>query len=118
MGCAATLALARRGHRVAGIEQFEIANDLGSSHGNTRIIRLGYFEHPSYVPLLRSAYRLWSDLEAEIGEQLLHITGIAEIGPPTGDVVRGTRAGDNSYVPCEVLDAASLMRRIPRSQRS
>jgi hypothetical protein len=36
------------------------------------IIRLGYFEHPSYVPLLRRAYALWQELDQESGRRLLH----------------------------------------------
>ena len=40
---------------------------MGSSHGVTRIIRLAYYEHPSYVPLLRRAYELWRELEARVG---------------------------------------------------
>src|ERR1044071_274782 len=85
MGSAALYELARRGLRVAGIEQFAPGHDRGSSHGESRIIRLGYFEHPSYVPLLRRTYALWRELEAASASRLLHITGIAEIGPPNGE---------------------------------
>jgi sarcosine oxidase len=112
-GSAALCQLARRGVRAIGIEQFEIGHDRGSSHGATRMIRLAHFERPSYVPLMRRAYALWRELEEIVQRKLLHTTGIAEIGAPTGDVVRGTRAGANRDVPCEVLDAASLMRRYP-----
>src|SRR6185503_8386756 len=107
MGSAALHQLARRGVRVVGIERFEPGHDQGSSHGETRIIRLGYFEHPSYVPLLRRTYGLWRELEAACGRPLVHITGIAEIGPPDGDVVAGTlRASRLHGLPHEVLDAA------------
>ena len=51
-GSAACYHLAKRGVAVAGLEQFAIGHDRGSSHGDTRIIRLAYFEHPDYVPLL------------------------------------------------------------------
>ena len=112
-GSAALCQLARRGVSVVGIEQFEIGHDRGSSHGETRMIRLAHFERPSYVPLMRRAYVLWHELENIVQQKFVHITGIAEIGPPTGDVVRGTRAGANSDLPCEVLDAISLMRRYP-----
>jgi sarcosine oxidase len=64
MGSAAAYHLARRGRRVLGLERFVPGHDRGSSHGQTRIIRLGYFEHPSYVPLLQRAYPLWRELEA------------------------------------------------------
>ena len=112
MGSAALHHLARRGARVIGIERFLPGHDQGSSHGETRIIRLGYFEHPSYVPLLRRTYELWRELEAECKRPFVHITGIAEIGPPNGEVVAGTlRASRLHALPHEVLDAAQVMRR-------
>jgi len=114
MGSAAVEHLARRGKRVLGIERYRPGHDRGSSHGRTRIIRLGYFEHPSYVPLLRHAYRLWRELEQASGQKLLHITGIAEIGPPDSALVAGTlRCAKTHGLRHEVLPAADLMRRFP-----
>src|SRR5438552_1237778 len=97
MGSAAVYHLARRGQRVLGLERFEPGHAFGSSHGTTRIIRLGYFEHPSYVPLLRRAYALWRELEAAAGQGLMHITGIVEIGPADGVVVAGTLAAARAH---------------------
>src|SRR4051795_13062071 len=82
--------LAKRGKRVLGLERFDVPHDLGSSHGLTRIIRLAYYEHPAYVPLLRRAYELWRELERLAGEQLLHVTGSLDAGPPESDVVQGS----------------------------
>lgn len=114
MGTATAMTLARRGQRVVGIEQFSIGHDQGSSHGDTRIIRLGYFEHPSYVPLLRSAYRLWRELETETGQQLLRITGIAEVGPPDSEIIKGTlRASQEHDLPHTVLNSRQAMQRLP-----
>jgi sarcosine oxidase len=114
MGAAALYELARRGFRVLGIERFYLGHDRGSSHGETRIIRLGYFEHPSYVPLLRRAYRLWRELEQISGERLMRVTGIAEIGPPDGVLVSGTLAASRRHgLPHEVLDATECMQRFP-----
>jgi sarcosine oxidase len=114
MGSAAVLALARRGRRVIGIDRFAPGHAFGSSHGTTRIIRLGYFEHPSYVPLLRRAYALWRELEAACGRPLLRTTGIAEIGPPDGTLVSGTLAAARLHeLPHTVLAASDLMRRLP-----
>ena len=114
MGSAALYALARRGARVVGIERFAPGHDRGSSHGETRIIRLGYFEHPSYVPLLRETYGLWRDLERAAGRTLMHVTGIVEIGQPDSVLVAGTLAASRQHdLPHEVLDAAATMRRFP-----
>src|SRR3954452_3604578 len=117
MGSAALHHLARRGKRVLGLERHSPGHDRGSSHGESRIIRLGYFEHPSYVPLLRRAYTLWRELEAASATKLLHITGIAEIGPPDGEVVSGTLAASRLHsLPHEMMDAAETMRRFPAFQ--
>jgi sarcosine oxidase len=113
-GSAALAAIARRGARAIGIERFAPGHDRGSSHGETRVIRLGYFEHPSYVPLLRRTYELWRELESASGRKLLHVTGIAEIGPPDGTVVPGTLLASRTHgLPHEVLSAADLMERFP-----
>ncbi len=113
-GAAALMALTRRGADAIGIEQFVIGHDRGSSHGPTRIIRLAHFENPAYVPLMRRAYELWHELERLSNTTLLRITGLVEIGPPDGAIVRGTMtAAQNHALRPEVLDAAELMRRYP-----
>jgi len=86
-GSAAIFQLARRGVSATGFEQFAIGHDRGSSHGPTRIIRLAHFENASYVPLMRRAYALWRELEHDADEKLLHLTGIAEIGPTDGIII-------------------------------
>ena len=113
-GSAALRELSRRGLRALGIERFTPGHDRGSSHGATRIIRLGYFEHPSYVPLLRHAYELWRELEDLSGKRLLQITGIAEIGPPEGSLIKGVLASVRAHsLRHELLSAEELMRRYP-----
>ncbi|MDT3683865.1 MAG: N-methyl-L-tryptophan oxidase [Pseudorhodoplanes sp.] len=114
MGSAALYHLARRNVRAVGIERFSPGHERGSSHGSTRIIRLGYFEHPSYVPLLRRAYALWRELEAASGRSLMTITGIAEVGAEDSELVQGTLASSRLHdLPHEILDATALMRRYP-----
>ena len=63
IGSAALYHLASRGLDAIGLDRFPGGHDRGSSHGQTRIIRQAYFEHPNYVPLLTRAYELWDDLE-------------------------------------------------------
>jgi sarcosine oxidase len=114
MGSAALYHLASRGLRVAGIERFEPGHDRGSSHGTSRIIRLGYFEHPSYVPLVRAALPLWRALERNSRTALLEVTGIIEIGAPDGALVKGTlRSAQAHALVHEVLDAKAVMHRFP-----
>ena len=70
MGAHAVQQVAARGQRVIGIERFGPLHDRGSSHGDSRLIRLGYFEDPAYVPLLRRGYANWRALERLSGEGL------------------------------------------------
>jgi sarcosine oxidase len=114
MGSAALRELARRKRSVLGVERFPAGHDRGSSHGETRIIRLAYFEHPSYVPLVQRAYELWREIEAAAGQELLHVTGVAEMGPPEGQLIKGTLASARLHgLRHEVLSAADLTRRFP-----
>jgi sarcosine oxidase len=114
MGSAALYRLAQRGARVLGLEQFDIPHELGSSHGISRIIRLAYAEHPKYVPLLRRAYQLWRELENQVGERLLIITGGVDAGLENSAMVKGVlRCCAIHHLPYELLSAAALRRRFP-----
>ena len=114
MGSAAAAHLAARGQRVLGLEQFQPAHSEGSSHGRSRVIRLAYFEHPDYVPLLRRSYDLWRRLERDTGRRLLQITGGLMIGAPDSEVVSGSlRSAREHDLEHHVLDAAEIHRRFP-----
>lgn len=114
MGSAAVYHLARRGARVIGIEQFGIPHDRGSSHGLSRIIRLAYWEHPDYVPLVRRAYDLWRDLERTAGEPLLVVTGSIDGGQPDSRTIRGSLSASRTHgLAHELLDASALRQRFP-----
>jgi len=117
MGSATLYHLARNGVSVLGIEQFGPVHALGSSHGDSRIIRETYFEHPLYVPLVQRAHELWRELEEMNGAALLKITGGLMIGPPDGMVVAGTlRSVREHGLPHEVLTPAQVTERFPAFQ--
>jgi sarcosine oxidase len=114
MGSAAAFELARRGRRVLGLEQFPFVHDRGSSHGQTRIIRKAYFEHPGYVPLLCRAYERWYDLEQRVGRHLFTECGCLTIGRHDSELVTGTRhAAQLHRLPIEEVLPAELRRRFP-----
>jgi sarcosine oxidase len=114
MGSATLESAASRGLRVLGVEQYGPVHELGSSHGEARMIRKAYFEHPAYVPLLERAYTLWDELERRSGETLLRRTGVLQVGAELSEVVRGVRASAALHgLPIEVLDAAAIRRRFP-----
>src|SRR5205814_9127417 len=113
-GSSAAYRLAARGASVLGLDRFARGHTLGSSGGLSRIIRLSYYEHPDYVPLLRRAWTLWRDLERESGEALLTQTGGLYAGDPNGELVAGAlKSARTHQLEHEVLDAAALRRRYP-----
>jgi len=114
MGSSACYHLARRGASVLGLEQFAIGHDRGSSHGQSRMIRMAYYEHPDYVPLLRRAYSLWHELEAASDQKLLYITGGLYLGRPDGGVVAGSLAAVRAHdLPHELLTPDAVTEQFP-----
>ena len=114
MGSAACYHLASRGLSVLGIEQFDIPNEMGSSHGGTRFIRKAYFEDPQYVPLVVSAFKMWRELEREIGTTLLRSAGCLNMGPPDHECIRGVRRSVEEHnLPHELLNRDEIVRRWP-----
>jgi sarcosine oxidase len=100
--------------KVLGIDQFDPPHSWGSSHGETRVIREAYFEHPSYVPLVQRAYELWAELERETGEQLYLKTGGLMLGVRESTVVSGAMQSAREHrLPHEVLDANAIRKRFP-----
>jgi sarcosine oxidase len=113
-GSAAAYTLAKRGQRVLGFDRFARGHTLASFGGLSRIIRLSYYEHSSYVPLLKRAWDLWRELERESGETLLTQTGGLYMGPPDGELVSGALTSARTHgLAHEVLDNAELQRRYP-----
>ncbi len=117
MGSAALYQMARRGMNVIGLDQYDIPNEMGSSHGISRIIRLTYHEHPSYVPLVRRAYELWHQLENTVDEKLLVTTGVVHAGKESSEVFQGSKSSCEIHdIPHEVLSGPEVNERFPGYQ--
>ena len=114
MGSAVAYQLALRGCKVLGLEQHNIPNDLGASHGINRMIRLAYAEDPRYIPMVRRSYKLWRDVGRACGEKLLFVTGGIDAGPESSWIVRGSlRSCIEHNLKHETLTASELQRRFP-----
>ena len=114
VGSAVFAELARRGVDVVGIDRWEPPHDRGSSHGQSRIFRVAYFEHPDYVPLARRARGLWLELEDRNDERIFIPTGGAWIGSETSEIVAGSlSAATQHQLEYELLDPEQVRRRWP-----
>jgi sarcosine oxidase len=117
MGSATCWHLASRGHKVLGLEQFDIPHANGSHAGQSRIIRKAYFEHPDYVPLLARAYENWRTFEKDSGSDLYYRTGILYLGKRDNADIQGVRKSAELYnIPVEDLNAAERRTRFPLFQ--
>lgn len=113
-GAAAMCHLAARGLNVIGIDRFHPPHDRGSSHGETRIIRKAYFEHPDYVPLLHRAWDLWEQLAEESQQTLIERRDLLMSGPPGSEIIEGARRSAKLHgLPLEDLTFEEAQHRYP-----
>jgi sarcosine oxidase len=119
-GSAVLCHLARQGVRAIGIDRFAPPHAMGSSHGETRITRLGVGEGDAYAPLVRRSHALWRELEQAGGGELLRETGGLIMAPRESRarhhgrenfVRRSIASAERSGVAHEVLDAAEIAAR-------
>ena len=114
MGIATAYYLAKAEQKVLVVDQFTVPNIYGSHHGETRILRLGYGNGGTYVPLVKESLALWKELEEETGRTLYNQTGAISVGYPGSDFVKETIDSSIQYdLEYEELDAKSLMERWP-----
>ncbi|MBA2311485.1 MAG: FAD-dependent oxidoreductase [Actinobacteria bacterium] len=109
MGSSTARWLARQGHSVLLLEQFQLGHARGSSHGATRIFRLSYPE-AGYISMAQESLEMWMALESESGEKLLTQTGGLDLGP-------GIEANAAALETCgaryKMLDSREAARRFP-----
>lgn len=94
-GAATLYALARAGVSAIGVDRLAPPHDQGSSHGETRMLRVAYGEGAGYSPLAARAKALWRGIEAESGADLYRETGLVYAGPQASPFLAETwRAGE------------------------
>jgi len=121
VGGAALLAGARAGAKVIGFDRFAPPHALGSTHGETRIVRAATGEGLVYTPFARRSFELWDQLSAETGERLVTRCGLLLLGGilphamhAPKDFTETTLAAAGAYaIPHEVLTAGQVRARFP-----
>ncbi|MET8868599.1 N-methyl-L-tryptophan oxidase [Nonomuraea sp. NPDC004580] len=114
VGAMALWRLAARGIPATGFDAYAPGHDRGASGGETRIFRTAYKEGPQYVPLLREARALWTELEQVAGARLLTPVGGVTVGPRDHPVVDAVLAAARAHdLPVEVLTGKDAAERVP-----
>ena len=107
MGLCTARALSLRGHEVVGFEQFEFGHALGSSHGESRIVRQAYPD-AFYTELLLEGYPMWHELQKEAARQFLYEVGLIYIGHRDDPVIADqVEALSSLGVPFEVRESSA-----------
>lgn len=115
MGACSLWRVATRGVSAAGFDRHHPPHAFGSSHGHSRMLRKVQFEGDAYVPLVKLAYRLWSELERDAGETVFNRTGLLILGPPDSQLIRGAvESSLATGVDHELLETASIRARYPQ----
>jgi sarcosine oxidase len=113
VGACAALELASADHDVTLFEQFDEDHDLGSSFGDSRIIRF-FYDDPYYTRLMSAAMPLWRRLEAASGTTLYETYGGLYFGPAGHASIASGLAGMRAVgASPELLDARELRARFP-----
>jgi len=119
VGSSAAYHLSRAGKSVLALEQFEIGHNRGASHGESRIIRYSY-EKVEYIRMAVQAYKLWAQVEEELGRKLLTKTGGLDLGwpetPGSQDFQDCIDSLTRENIAHEVIDAKEVRRRFPQFQ--
>lgn len=114
VGGAALWRIARRKIRAVGFDRHTPPHHFGSSHGESRIIRAAYHEHPLYVPLVQRAFALWAELQETAGVPLLARCGGLITGPADGVLVAGAARSARAHgLQHERWSAADIRAHVP-----
>src|SRR3954447_25150463 len=122
MGSAALYQLAKTGASVLGIDRLSPPHTRGSTHGDTRITRVGIGEGLEYVPLVRRSHEIWREIETRTGGELLRQCGGLVMAAHSDGSMHGTEtfleqtitAARRFGVDHRVLDTAEIGERFPR----
>src|SRR5260370_10802423 len=90
MGSAAAYHLANDGRSALALEQFALDHKLGSSYGESRIIRYAY-DHPAYVEMAKSSFPMWREFEEASGQRIMYRTGGFDFAPADEPTLVATR---------------------------
>jgi sarcosine oxidase len=104
MGLSTALACHQRGHKVTLYDQHPPLHTQGSSHGNSRIVRLDYPD-PFYLEIMLQGYPLWKNINLLLQKPIFTESGIVTFGDPkTPDLQTLEQGLISNKIPYDRLD--------------
>lgn len=106
--------LSGQGYSVSGFEQFEVAHDQGSSHGENRLFRRVPGEGEKYVEMAARAAALWPIIEKKSGCKLFSANGCMDIAAEGEDwAERSFKLAQDYGVKAERLSVNQAAEKLP-----
>ena len=113
-GASLAWTLARAGHGVTLVDQFEPGDERASSGGESRLIRCSHGAEADYTRSARRARALWRELEAESGAELMVECGTAWFAErEDGWEAESERALAEQGIPSQRLEPGEAARLFP-----
>lgn len=104
----------QRGMHVLCLEQFSPGHPYGSTHGETRAFRVGYYDSPQFLPLLRDAHAQWKQLNCTARKTLFCENGILEIAEPSSHFMQTAVENSKRYnINVHILTPTDIHSRCP-----
>lgn len=121
VGSSALYQLSQKNLKILAIDSFTPPHTLGSSGGESRIVRQAIGEGEQYVPLALRSYEIWSEIEKKIGNQFLYPVGGLVLCPtnldqhPESDDFFTTtiQSAQKYHIKHEILNNNEIKRRFP-----
>ncbi|KAL2897499.1 putative sarcosine oxidase [Bienertia sinuspersici] len=108
MGSCTAYQTAKRGYTTLLLDQFDMLHYRGSSHGESRTLRVTYPE--SYYPcMVVESSKLWDEAQSEIGYKVLYPTNQLDIGQASDRSLQAViRSCQSNSIEFRVLDHAQV----------
>lgn len=120
VGSAALYQLSQKNLKILAIDSFAPPHNLGSSGGESRIVRQAIGEGEQYVPLALRSYEIWSEIEKKIGYQFLHLVGGLVLCPTHRDHLESNdfftttvQSAQKYNIKHEILESKEIKNRFP-----
>lgn len=108
MGSCAAYQTSKRGYSTLLLDQFDMLHYRGSSHGESRTLRVTYPE-PYYPSMVLESSKLWEEAQSQIGYKVLYPTNQLDIGQASDRSLQAViRSCQSNSIEFRVLDQAQV----------